>query len=465
MSDAQDRLNAPWRVEMRAMLSLAAPLVLANLLQMAVYAVDVVFIARLGEKPLAASSLGVSLYGLLLWTSCGMVGAAAPLIAAELGRKKHSVREVRRTMRMAMWLSVAIGIIVMLICSAGEQLILWSGQQPDVAARAGHFLDILKWAAIPGILSALFRIFVAALGYASIGTGITLMALAANTFGNWLLVFGKWGFPAMGLEGSAISSVVTTLLMVAAYVAVIQFDKRFRRYTLFGRFWRPETGRLKTMLIIGSPIAVTILAEAGLFSSAAFLMGRLGSAELAGHTIALQLASIAFQVPFGVAQAATIRVGQHYGAGDIAGIALAGRAALILGVGFMVITASAMLFFPRALLSLYVDPYAPENTVMAGLAVQYLVIAAAFQILDGAQAVGAGVLRGLQDTRVPMQFALFGYWVPGLITALGLGFYTPLRGTGIWIGLATGLLVVAILMLWRWSRRDRLGLVPRDLAD
>jgi MATE family multidrug resistance protein len=102
---------------------------------------------------------------------------------------------------------------------------------------------------------------------------------------------------------------------------------------------------------------------------------------------------------------------------------------------------------------------------MAGLAVQYLVIAAAFQILDGAQAVGAGVLRGLQDTRVPMQFALFGYWVPGLITALGLGFYTPLRGTGIWIGLATGLLVVAILMLWRWSRRDRLGLVPRDLAD
>ncbi len=447
------------RGEFRAMLALAGPLVLANLLQMAVYAVDVIFIARLGELQLAASSLGVSIYGLILWATTGLIGATAPLIASELGRKRHSVREVRRTVRMGLWMAVMVGAPSMLICHFGETLILWSGQQSDVAQNAGQFLSILKWAVIPAILAALLRIFVSALGRAAIGTAITLLALIINSLGNWLFVFGHGGFPAMGLEGSALSSVITTLAMLGAYILVIQSDRRLRRYALFGRFWRPEWSRLRTLFVVGLPIAVTVLAEGGLFNGAAFLMGLIGPSELAAHTVTLQLAAIAFQVPFGVAQAATIRVGYHYGAGDRAAIARAGQAALIMGIGFMGLTALSMIIAPRLLLSLYVDPDAPQNAALIGFALQYLVVAAAFQLLDGAQAVGAGLLRGLQDTSIPMRFALFGYWVPGLMTCVALGFYTPLKGLGVWIGLAMGLLFVASLMLWRWSRRERLGLV------
>ena len=185
-------------------------------------------------------------------------------------------------------------------------------------------------------------------------------------------------------------------------------------------------------------------------------MGRIGQAELAGHTIALQIAAIAFQIPFGIAQAGTIRVGYAFGAADRAGIARAGNAAIALGIGVMTLTAGAMWFVPRALISLYVDVDAPENAVLVAFALHYMVVAAAFQLADGAQAVAAGALRGLQDTRVPMAIAVFGYWLPGFGTAIALGFYTPLRGLGVWIGLAVGLLVVALLLLHRWSRRDRL---------
>ncbi len=442
------------------MARLSLPLVVANLLQMAVYAVDVIFIARLGEIPLAASSLGIALFGLLIWSGTAMIGAVAPLISAELGRKRHSVREVRRTMRMGLWLSMLVGGFAMLVCHFGEELILLTGQRPIIAQQAGLFLDVLKWACIPMIVSALFRIFVSALDRASIGTFITLLALAVNCLGNWLLVFGNAGFPAMGLTGSAISSILTALAMLGAYLIIILRDRRLRRYRLFGRWWRPEWSRFKDLILIGTPIGITILAEAGLFNGAAFLMGRIGPTELAAHTVTLQLAAFAFQVPFGVAQAATIRVGYHFGAGDTAAIGRAGQAALLLGIGFMVLTAGSMIVAPRLLLSLYVDPDAAANAALMAFALQYLLVAAAFQLLDGAQAVGQGLLRGLQDTSIPMRIALFGYWVPGMLTCVGLAFYTPLEGLGVWIGLAVGLAVVATLMLWRWSRRAELGLVP-----
>ena len=449
-----------WQTELRTSLALALPLAGANLLQMAVYAVDVVFVARLGQEALSASSLSVSLFGLLMWSSTGLVGAAAPLIAAELGSRRHAVKQVRRTMRMAAWLGVFAGLAIMAICAAGEPLFLLTGQQASVSARAAPFLVILSLAAIPNILAALLRVFVSALGRAGIATAITALALAVNAFGNWVFVFGNLGMPALGLEGSAISSVLTSLAMLAAYVSVVLTDRRFRRYRLFGRWWRAEWRRFRELLAIGLPIAATILAEAGLFSGAAFLMGRIGPAELAGHTIALQFAAIAFQVPFGIAQAATIRVGLSFGAGDRAGIARAGNVAIALGISFMALTALVIWLFPRAILHLYIDPDAPENAAMVGFALQYMAIAAMFQLFDGAQAVGAGALRGLQDTRVPMWIAIFGYWLPGMGTAIGLGFFSPLGGLGVWIGLAVGLVVVASSLLWRWSRRERLGLLP-----
>ena len=457
---AQDPALTPWRTEFGTTLRLALPLAATNLLQMLIHAVDVIFIARLGDQPLAASSLGIAVFGLTMWAMTGLTGACAPLIAAELGRRGPAVREVRRTVRMGLWVSVGFGLLGMGIGFAGEAILLATGQDPQIAALSGQFLAILSWAMIPMILASVFRIFVAALGKPGYATAITLLALGTNIIGNWVLVFGNLGAPALGLEGSALSSLITSLAMIAAYVVVIRRDRTLRRYHILGRWWRPEWQRLRQIMLIGSPIALTVLAEAGLFSGAALLMGRIGPVELAAHTLALNLAALTFQIPFGIAQAATIRVGYHFGAQDRAAAGRAGWSALLVSVLFMGVMAAVMMLAPRFILSLYVDSAAPQNAAMVAFAVQYLLVAAAFQLFDGAQAVAAGALRGLQDTRMPLLIALFGYWMVGFVIAIWLGFYTPLQGTGVWIGLAVGLVVVAALLSWRWHRREWLGLVP-----
>ena len=445
--------------EARATLSLAAPMVAANLLQMGVFALDVVFVARLGPVELAASSLAVSLFSLLIWSLTGLVGAASPLIAAELGRRSHAVREVRRSVRMAAWAGIAAALGAMAVCLMTGPIFRATGQSPRVIAAAVPFMMTLMWAAVPTILSVLLRGTVATLGRPGIGLAITLLALFTNGFGNWVLVFGHFGLPAMGLRGAALASVITNVMTLLAYMLVIRFDRRLHRYRLLGRWWHADWVRLADVLKIGLPITATILAEAGLFNGAAFLMGRIGELPLAAHTLALQFAAITFQVPFGIAQAATIRVGRAYGAGDPHGVALAGRVALMTGIGFMSLAAAMLLFTPRAIMVLYIDPWAPANAALVALTVRYMAVAAAFQMFDGAQAVAAALLRGLQDTRVPMAIALFGYWGPGMGTAVVLGLFTPLGGIGVWLGLLAGLVVVAGLLLWRWSRRVPLGLI------
>lgn len=442
------------------MTALALPLVGANLLQMAVYAVDVMFVARLGTVEFAASTLGVFLLSLALWGLIGLTGACAPIIAAELGRKTHAVREVRRSFRMAMWLSVLASLPLMLVLANGETILRFAGQDALVAARAGAFLDIVLFCLIPGVASGVMRNVSAALGRPSWALIITALALGMGIITNWIFVFGHLGMPALGLEGSALASVVTSAAMCLAWGAVLRFDAKLRRYHLFGRWWRTEWSRMIEIVKLGTPIALAWTMEGALFGGAAVLMGLIGVAEVAAHGVALNIAALAFQVPLGVAQAATIRVGLAYGGEDRGGVQRAGWTAIILGTGFMVITALLMWTAPYMLVGIYIDTSAPENARTTALALNFLAVAALFQLFDGAQVVGAGALRGLQDARVPMLYAGFGYWIAGFGTAIVLGFYTPLAGQGIWLGLATGLAVVSALMLRRWARRERLGLVP-----
>nr|WP_317976102.1 MATE family efflux transporter [Novosphingobium sp. IK01] len=442
------------------MLRLAAPLVGANLLQMAVFAVDVLFVARLGPASLAASSLAVSIFGLLIWSLSGLVGAASPLIAAELGRRSHAVREVRRTVRMGGWAGLLAALVATGICQLGGPLLRATGQDEAVIAQAAPFLAVLSLACVPAVMASLLRTVVSTLGRPGVGTAITGLAVVVNAVGNWAFIYGHGGLPALGLIGSAWSSVVTSSAMLLAYALVLRFDRRMHRYRLLGRWWRPEWARFADVWRIGLPIFATIVAEAGLFNGAALLIGRIGETQLAAHTVAMQLAGITFQVPFGLGQAATIRVGLAYGARDHAAIARAGWTALAMSVGFMSTTAALMLAAPRLVLGLYLDAGDPANQAVLGYALQFVMVAAAFQLFDGAQSTCGAVLRGLQDTRVPMAIALFGYWVPGLLTAIGLGLFTPLGGLGVWFGLMAGLVVVAGLLLWRWHRRGALGLLP-----
>ncbi len=447
--------------ELSALVRIAAPLVGANLLQMAVSAVDVIFVARLGTVDLAAATLGVFMFNLTMYALIGLTSAAAPLIAAELGRRKHAVREVRRSVRMALWVGAAGSLPVILLLAHGETLLLLAGQDPEVARRAGHFLDIIMIAIVPGVAAGVMRTSAAALGRPGWAFVVTGLALGISILANWMLVFGNLGAPALGLEGSALASVISLTVMALAYGVILKFDRRLRRYRLFGRWWRTEWSRFREIFRLGVPIMLTWVFEGALFGGAAILMGLIGVTEVAAHAVALNIAAIAFQVPFGIAQAATIRVGMAYGARDTLWIARAGRVALTLGIGFMAVTAFAIWAMPRLFVSAYVDVDDPANAAVVALAVKFLAIAAMFQLVDGAQAVAAGVLRGLQDTRVPMLIALFGYWVIGFGTSGLLGFWAGWEGVGIWVGLAVGLLAVSILLMWRWHARERLGLLPR----
>ena len=450
-----------WREELSATMKLSWPLAAANLLQMLTYAIDVIFIARLGEAQLAASALAIALFGLVMWALSGLTGAVAPVAAAELGERAPALRPVRRAVRMALWLALISGVIGMGLCLLLGPLMRATGQEAAIISMALEYNTILVFSMVPMLFNNVLRSFVSTLDRPIFATAITAGGIFVNALANYAFIFGNFGAPELGLRGAAVATIITSLVTLAAYVIAIRVDPKLHRYHILGRWWSPDWQRFRHITRIGTPIALTITAEAGIFGAAAFLMGNIGATQLAAHTVALQIAALAFQVPFGVGQAATIRVGYFYGARDTEGMKRAGWTGIAIGTGFMAATALAMIAIPKPLLAIYIDPWDPKNALLVSFALKYIVVAAAFQLADGMQAVAAGALRGLQDTRIPMWIAAFAYWVPGIGTAVGLGFYTSLEGVGVWIGLATGLVVAAILLTYRWARREQLQLTSR----
>lgn len=450
-----------WRRELAETFELAWPLVLTQLAQMAIYSTDVVMVGRLGATELAAAALAVNLYSVLLFTGQGLVTAAAPLVAAELGARRHSVREVRRTVRMALWAAFLFTLPAMAMLWSSEAIMLALGQDAELSRKSAEFMRALQWALFPTLVIVVLRNFVAALGRPGVALAVTLVAILVNLAGNWILIYGKFGLPAFGLVGSGLASAITYSFMALVLAGIIRFHRPFRRTYVFGRLLQPDWTRLGEIVRIGTPIAFTLAFEVTVFSAAVYLMGLIDRTSVAAHAIALQIAAITFMVPLGISQATTIRVGLAFGARDPAWIAKAGSASLALSLGFMTLAAITIWLFPRELASLFIDAAKPENTPVLDLAVKFLAIAAVFQIADGAQVVGAAMLRGLQDTRVPMIYAGIGYWLVGLGGGAFLAFGLGWQGEGVWTGLALGLAMVAVLMLWRWSRRTRLGLISR----
>ncbi|HEY0113673.1 MAG TPA: MATE family efflux transporter [Allosphingosinicella sp.] len=448
-----------WREEARATLALAWPLILTNVAQSLIHATDVVLLGWAGASTLAAGTLGVNIYFAFLIFGIGLVTASAPMIAKELGERRHSVRDVRRTVRQAMWAAAALTVPVMAVLWYSGPILVAMGQQPELAEGAQSFVRALQWGFLPYLGYLVLRSFISALEKPLWSLIVGLLAVIYNGVINYGLIFGKLGLPKLGLMGAGIGSASANLFMFLGMAAVVVLHPRFRRYRLFGRLWGADWERFREVWRLGLPIAVTLALEITIFNAAVFLMGVIGASSIAAHAIAIQVAALTFMVPMGLGQAVTVRVGLAYGRQDPEGIARAGWTAFTLGVGFMAAMALVMLAIPGPLIHIFLDPADPANAAVIPLAISFLTVAAFFQIFDGAQVVGAGMLRGLQDTKVPMVFAAFGYWVVGLATGIGLAFGLGMKGVGLWIGLATGLAVVSVLMLARWIRRERLGLM------
>jgi multidrug resistance protein, MATE family len=447
-----------WRDEIVAMLSLSWPMILTNLAQTAMTATDVMMMGWVGANTLAAGALGTNLYYMPMIFGLGLMLATSPMMASELGRNRFTVREIRRTVRQGLWIAVTISIPIWLVLWNTKPILIAMGQDAALATQAGHYVRALQWAVMPFYGYIVLRSFIAALERPGWALVIALISVGFNALANWLLIFGHLGFPKLGIVGSGIATTLSSVMMFAGLVIVISLDKRFRRYRLFGRFWRADWPRYGQLLRLGLPIAAILSFEVTIFNAAAFLMGLIGADSLAAHAIAIQIASIAFMVPMGFGQAATVRIGRAYGAQDREGIKRAGWVAFAAGTGFMAMTALLMLLAPHQLIRAFIDINDPANTSVISLAVSFLAFAALFQIFDGGQAVASGMLRGLHDTTIPMIYAAIAYWGIGLPLSVGFGFWLGMKGAGIWLGLVCGLAAAAVLLTSRWLRREKLGI-------
>lgn len=446
-----------WGAEMRATFALAWPLVVAQLAQTALSVTDVIMMGWLGPDALAAGTLANSYFFPILVFAIGVAGAVAPLTAQARGAR--DIKAIRRIVRQGFWVSITLSILLIPLQLQVRTVFGWVGQDPVLTQRAYEYVEIAAWTLFPGIAIIVLRSLLSTFDSTRIILLITVGGVVVNAAANYLLIFGNFGFPRLELRGAATATLITNIAMFAALLAYVLRHRRFRRFHLLIRFWKPDWQRFREIFRIGIPIGLTVLAEVGLFTAATMMMGRISTDAVAAHAVALQSASLAFMVPLGLGMAATVRVGRAYGRRDREGISRAGWSSFILGTSFM--AASCLVFITCApwIVAVFLDPSRPENTHALGLAATFLVIAGIFQLVDGAQVVAAHALRGLSDTTIPMIVAICGYWLIGLPVGWGLAFGLDWGGRGVWVGLAAGLASVAVVLVTRFAMRERLGLI------
>ncbi|MEM7222649.1 MAG: MATE family efflux transporter [Pseudomonadota bacterium] len=437
-----------WRREAWASTRLAVPLILAQLAHVAITTTDVLMMGWLGPEAVAAGSLGTHLYFPVFLLGLGVVAAVGPMTAQALGARQRG--QIPDIFRQGLLISAVMGVVFGSVLWWGEAILLVFGQQAETAAAAQSYLRAALWGLAPSFALVVLRNFLAAHSRPRAIMVVMILGVCFNALADYALMFGHFGFPALGVVGAGLASSLVNGWMFLALLAVAVVHREFRPYRLLAGPWRPNLSLIREVLAIGIPIGLGILAESSLFAATALLMGLIGTTALAANAIALQCMSVAFMIPLGFSQAATVRVGLAAGAGDRAGLARAGWSALGLGLLLSALPVTLFLVVPRFLATLFLDPGQSVNLPVIETIVLLLGIAALFQVFDGIQIIAAGALRGLKDTRVPMWIALFGYWVVGFSCSLLLGFGLGLEVIGIWSGVALGLAVTAGLLVWRF---------------
>jgi MATE family multidrug resistance protein len=446
------------RAELGATVKLALPMALTQLGQTAMLTTDVLLVGRLGADAVAAAALGMNFFFLLFIVGMGIVTATAPLAAQAHGA--NDARGVRRVIRMGLWAGIAVGLPSSLVLAFGEPILVAIGQDAKLAALAGDYLSTLLWCSVPALWLIVLRNFVSALNRPRSALWVMLAGIPFNGVLVYAFVFGRWGMPELGIAGAGLATTLVQTAMVLAQAAVAVWGKPFREYRILARWWRADWTRLRQIFALGTPIFISFLLEAGVFVAAVVLMGWLGTVPLAAHQIAVQIASITFMIPFGIAQAATVRVGHAVGRRDAAAVRRAGWVAIALGTAFMAAMAILLLATRFDLPALFLDPAKGNGADAVALAAALLVFAALFQMFDGAQAIAMGSLRGMNDARSPMLIAALSYWALGFSLAYVLAFPAGMGAIGIWIGLAAGLALAALLLGARFRRLSRRGYLP-----
>lgn len=434
----------------RALLALGLPLIGSHVAQFALHVVDSIMLGWYGATELAAGALAVNVFFAVFTLGSGFAHAVMPMVAASAAQ--DDATEVRRATRMGLWLSLAYGLATLPVFLWSATVLGAMGQQPEVARLAGQYLAIAGFGLAPALMVMALKSFLAALGRTQVVLWVTVGAVFVNIPLNWLFIFGNLGMPELGVRGAAITSVVvqfTTLAVLAAYAVLLP---ALRPYRLWQRFWRPDWAAMRRVVTIGLPIGLALLAETGLFAASAVMMGWLGALPLAAHAIALEITALFFMIHLGLANAATVLVGRAKGRGDMAGLRAAARAGMILSMGVALTTMAIYLAFGQLMVGLFLSPSDPDRALIVPLGVTLLYVAAVFQLADGGQAMAMGLLRGIQDTRMPMLIAAVSYWLIGVPVSYALAFLAGLEGIGLWLGMVAGLSVAALSLMVRFWR-------------
>jgi MATE family multidrug resistance protein len=439
-----------WKEEIWELAKLSGPVILTQVAMMAVMTTDVIMLGHLSLRAIAGAALGNIVFFFTWLFGYGPVCAVAPMISHVLGGRPKNRVDVRAITRMGLWSVLMMAPVQMAFLFATKPLLLLLGQNPILAGDAGIFTSALAFGLPFSLGYQALRNFATALKRPTASMIVMLITIVFNATGDYTLIFGHFGAPKLGILGAGIASASSYTFSFFAMLAVIYATPALRRYRIFRRFFRPHWKHLGEIFHLGMPMGLTMMAEGTFFNASVLLMGRFGVAAVAAHQISLNVPSITFMVPLGLATAATVRVGHAAGAGDSDGVRRAGYSAMILAVAFMSLCSIVLFVFPRTIAGFYFDPSVPQNAEAIMFVTVFLRVAAAFQIFDGLQVVAALSLRGIKDARMPMILAGASYWLAGFPACLFFGFVLGLKGLGIWLGLAFGLLVAAVAMCGRF---------------
>ena len=429
----------------RSLFLLSLPLIGGHIAQILIGVGDTLIVGRYSTESLAALVLGTTIFFIIFIFGAGFSFAVVALVST--AKSESDTVKIRRITRMALWLSFAFGLFVFPIFLFSETVLLFLGQELNLAILASDYLIFSGIAMFPALSASVLRCYLAGLEYVKVTFYISMLAVLLNLLVNYLLIFGKLGLPELGIVGAGIATVFVNLFMCISFLVYAKV--KLPQHNLFVRFWRPDWPVIGLVSKMGSAIGISSLAEAGLFSASSIMMGWIGQIELAAHGIALQLASITFMLHLGLSDAATIRVSSAFGKKNKCEIVNECWAALIISLAVSLLAIIVFLGIPNFLISAFLNSEELSANLIMKIGVSLLALAALFQLVDGGQALAIHLLRGLHDTTIPMYLAIISYWIIGLPIGYLLSFHYNFGPQGIWLGLVLGLGSACVFLFTR----------------
>ncbi len=434
--------------EVRELLTLAGPLIAAQLSGTASNFVDTVMAGRLGPEALGAVAVGASTWMTLTLTATGVLSAIPPSVAQFRGANR--LDEVAPLTRQGYWIAAALAVLSIWLLRSLTPLLLALGIEPTLATEIQGYLDALSWG-MPGLYGYLvLRLMSEGLGLTRPAMYFGILGVGVNVVANSALMFGRWGFPELGVVGCGYATSFVVWLQFVGLAVYVSRHPAYRPVQGVVGVSAPDKERLRELIRVGIPIGGSIFVESSLFSSVSFLMATLGALAVAAHQIAINFVAITFMIPLGLAMAITVRVGHARGAADPVAVRRRGVVGMAVAVLVQFVSAGVMFAIPGRIVSIYTTD--PE---VSRAAIGLLLLAAIFQFSDGLQVSAAGALRGLKDTKVPMLITVLAYWVIGFPLGYLLGFGHGLGAKGMWIGLIAGLTVASVFLPWRFHRLSK----------